>query len=341
MSTPATQQGTLVISLDFELMWGMFDKVTHEEYGTHLDGVWEAIPLLLRTFRDRDIHATWATVGLLMHEGVENLFQSVTLVKDKPHFEQPSYSAYFHLHKETVEKFPQRYLASELVRAIVDTPYQELASHTFAHFYCKEAMADTENAKRSWEADIQAQTKVSSIFQREMRSIVFPRNQWTSDALVALQEHGYKVYRGTESHLLYRPRKDSEQHLGLRGLRLLDAYLNLSGHHTYDFAQFPQTEKLINVPASRFLRPYSRRLAWLEPLKLARITSAMTHAAKHGEVFHLWWHPHNFGVHQKENIAQLTHLLDHFAQLEKQYGMTSRTMYELSTHARAQIDATT
>jgi hypothetical protein len=82
---------------------------------------------------------------------------------------------------------------------------------------------------------------------------------------------------------------------------------------------------MVDVPASRFLRPVSGNRA-LERLRLWRITSAMETAARRRRVFHLWWHPHNFGVNLQENLAFLRHILDRFRILQDRYGMRSMTM---------------
>jgi hypothetical protein len=89
-----------------------------------------------------------------------------------------------------------------------------------------------------------------------------------------------------------------------------------------------------NIPASRFLRPYSPRLAPLNGLKLKRITSDMTYAARNAKTYHIWWHPHNFGIHQEENIAFLEKILQHYEILNKKYGFASCTMTELANHLR-------
>ena len=60
------KKGYFVISLDFELFWGMFDKHTIESYGERIVGEKTAIPKMLALFSEYDIHATWATVGMLM-----------------------------------------------------------------------------------------------------------------------------------------------------------------------------------------------------------------------------------------------------------------------------------
>ena len=55
----------LIVSLDFELFWGMQDGHTLESYQDHVLGGRKAIPQLLKLFAKYGIHATWATVGLM------------------------------------------------------------------------------------------------------------------------------------------------------------------------------------------------------------------------------------------------------------------------------------
>ena len=57
-----------VISLDFELMWGMRDKRTILTHGNHILGEREAIPAMLRLFKRYEVKATWAVVGMTLFE---------------------------------------------------------------------------------------------------------------------------------------------------------------------------------------------------------------------------------------------------------------------------------
>ena len=66
--------GTLVISLDFEIHWGVSDTHTVESYNENLRNVPEIINRLLKIFREKNIHATWATVGMLFCKNKEELF---------------------------------------------------------------------------------------------------------------------------------------------------------------------------------------------------------------------------------------------------------------------------
>ena len=57
--------GYFVISLDYELMWGVRDHTTRESYGPNVLGAREAIPAMLDLFQRRGIRVTRATVGLV------------------------------------------------------------------------------------------------------------------------------------------------------------------------------------------------------------------------------------------------------------------------------------
>src|SRR3546814_16745991 len=73
------------------------------------------------------------------------------------------------------------------------------------------------------------------------------------------------------------------------------------------------------------LFPYTtlfRSLKSLEEMRLSRICRAMRQAAISGSVFHLWWHPHNFGADIAENMAFLRRILESYRQLADEYGMT-------------------
>src|ERR1700679_3073446 len=82
----------LVISLDFELFWGVRDVVGLDAYRDNLLGVRQAIPALLRLFAEREIHATWATVGFLFCRAKQELM--ATLPHRLPAYSDRSLSPY-------------------------------------------------------------------------------------------------------------------------------------------------------------------------------------------------------------------------------------------------------
>lgn len=315
--------GVFTISLDFELYWGVRDQLSLEAYGANVRGAHQAVPRLLELFVEYGIHATWATVGFLFYETKAALLEDLPGLQ--PGYANPKLSPYPVL--ESLSCGDPHYFAPGLVAQIQATPGQELASHTFCHYYALEAGQTAEQ----FQADLEAAQRVAHRrFGRPLHSLVFPRNQ--ANHLEALQNAGFKTYRGNPPDGLYGAYTEDQQTPIPRILRLLDTYLNLTGHHTYPLPK--AQDGLVNLPSSRFLRPYSPRLAWLEPLRLSRIVRSMEQAARTHQIYHLWWHPENFGVHLEENLAFLRRVLEGFKALRSRYQMQSLNMGEIAARAQ-------
>lgn len=316
----------LTISLDFELFWGVRDKRTLADYGANILGVRQAIPAMLALFRQYDVSATWATVGMLACRTRKELERHVPDVL--PAYRDVRLSPYPVLAQLGVDESADPYhFGYSLLRQIEQTPGMEIGTHTFSHFYCLEPGA----TPQAFRADMQASNAVFSSLGLAPRSLVFPRNQYDRTSIAIAAEAGITSYRGNPEHAFYATAAQSEEGRLKRAGRLADAYLNLSGHHTV-LAQY-EDGRISNVAASRFLRPWSSRLSMLESLRVARICGSMTAAAQAGRGFHLWWHPHNFGANLPHNIAALTQVLAHFSALRERYGMRSRTMADLASAA--------
>src|SRR5262249_32058285 len=157
-------------------------------------------------------------------------------------------------------------------------------------------------------------------------SSVFPRNQVVAVYISAVGDFGLRASRGNERFWFPRARGEREQPLFGRAPRLADIYLPICGAHDHEPTV---VEGMVNVPASRFLRPVGNS-ALLEHLRFRRISSAMETAARRRRLFHLWWHPHNFGVGLQENLTFLRAILDCFRRMQDRYGMRSMTMGALA-----------
>jgi peptidoglycan/xylan/chitin deacetylase (PgdA/CDA1 family) len=322
-SKAASERGLFVISLDLELHWGVRDKLSVRAYRDNLLGEWKVVPALLELFARYGIHATWATVGFLFFESKSELLSS--LPDKQPNYVHRNLSPYASLAEigESERDDPYHY-APSLIRQIAATGNQEIATHTFSHYYCLERGQD----KESLRADLTAALKVArDKHGLDIRSIVFPRNQVDHDSLLVCRDLGIRTYRGNPPSWLYTARRGEDESTARRGIRLLDAYLPISGTNAHDPAR-PADSFPCNVPASRFLRPYWPRLKSVEPLRLRRILDDMSKAAERKQLYHLWWHPHDFGSRPKENLAVLTRILERFATLRKHRGMESVSMLE-------------
>ena len=67
-------KSSFIISLDYELMWGMMDLPNAGLYGhTNVENVHKAISEMLRLFEKYQVKVTFATVGLLMCQDVKEV----------------------------------------------------------------------------------------------------------------------------------------------------------------------------------------------------------------------------------------------------------------------------
>ena len=316
--------GTFVISLDYELMWGLRDVHTKETYGANILGVRRAIPAMLDLFAEFGLHVTWATVGLLFFDTKEEMLAALPAVR--PAYADANLSNYVALPDLGLnEAADPYYFGLALLNRIRAVPGQEVATHTFSHYYCLEPGQTVE----AFRHDLAAAVATAEAQGVALRSLVFPRNQYNQAYLDVCREFGITSYRGNEASWMYRKTAEAAQSPWQRAGRLLDAYVDLSGANCADPAELARSFPF-NIPASRFLRPWSARLQAGEGLRLRRILDGLTHAARHGQVFHLWWHPHNFGAHLAENMAVLRAIALHYQALQQQYGLRSLTMSELA-----------
>lgn len=314
------KKGYLVISLDFELLWGMKDKSNCEEYKENVINARYAIPQIIEMFEKYNIHATWATVGLIMNKTKEELLQNIPPIVPKYKNKKYSTYEYFDGIGESEETDPYHY-GEKIVLSIIKQNNQEVGTHTYSHYYCSELGAD----KESFESDIsKARNLMSQKYGLTCKSIVFPRNQYTDDSIDVIKKLGILCYRGNPKKG-YDSTKKGFFLLVQRALRFIDSYIPIYGAITYPNVRVEK--EVVNVAASRFFRPYSGKKL-LEYLKIKRIKGQMKHAAKQGEMFHLWWHPHNFGEKTNVMINELEDILKYYTELNSRYSFESVNMKE-------------
>lgn len=306
-----------VISLDFELHWGRFDKVSARGQERYYARTREAIPRLLDLFAEFDLSVTWATVGMLLAENREEW--KTYLPSVQPQFTSDTYSAYRWYEQQA--SLDSLLFAPELAKRIASYPKQEIGCHTHSHFYTCEAGA----SKESFRADLQAAKHiVADKLGVEMRSLVFPRNQYNAEVIRIAGEEGFHFVRTNLGDWYWRNPHESQ--LAKRLFRTGDAVVALGRKTSYPLDAIQGQSIPIQVPASRFFRPFQPKVPWINHLKLRRIMGEMSLAAQMGEVYHLWWHPHNHGHYPEETLVELRQVFTHYHQLHERYGMASKAM---------------
>ena len=305
-----------VVSLDFELHWGRFDKVPLAGNERYYLQTREAVPRLCDEFASHGIAATWAAVGMLFAESREEL--DAYAPTEKPAYYNKQFSAYHWLDGKNIDK--RMIFAPDLIAEVLRTPGQEIGSHTFAHYYTREPG----HCAATFRADLQAAKRIAADkFGIKLESLVFPRNQYDAEAIAVAGEEGFRSVRSNPEDWYWK--NPHEEQLIKKVFRTGDTVFPLGKKTSYasSIARHASSDTPFCVPASRFFRPYQNVLPLLNRWKIDRIKQEMTRAARHGEIYHLWWHPHNHGHHFEESFAELRIILDHYRYLHDTMGMVS------------------
>lgn len=316
-------KGSFIISLDFELHWGVAELWSLKDRKKYFDTTRASIPQVLELFCQNQIHATWATVGFLFAKNKEQLLRIIP--SKKPSYDDKKLSYYSLIDNNEVgfgEIDDPYHFAPSLIQLILNTPHQELGTHTFAHYYCNEKG----QTKEQFDADLKAAQQIAKEnFDIELQSLVFPRNQFNSDYLKIAYQNGIKVVRSNPDVWFWN------RHYKWSPIaRAIDTLMPISNSLTFNQNNLLK-DKVLLLPASRFLRPYSKKESVIQKVKVNRIKSEMTFAAKQNKSYHLWWHPHNFGYDYDldENMQMLKEIISHFNFLNQKYGFQSKSMIEM------------
>ncbi|GHA30337.1 hypothetical protein GCM10007103_09610 [Salinimicrobium marinum] len=311
------KKGIFVISLDLELIWGVFDKVDYKEKSSYFKNTREVIPEILDLFSEYNIECTWATVGMLFNSTWEEWKSNFP--ENFPEYQNEGLSAYAYGESIMSPETEFYCFAKEIIEKINATPSQEIGTHTYSHYYCLEPGQDLQ----SFEVDLKKSIEMARAMNIELKSLVFPRNQFNSEYLKVCKKLGIENVRSNPTDWFWQDtQKDS---LKDKIFRTGDAYLGPI-NKSYSISSLKaEKDKPLAQKASRLLRPYSNNKI-LNKLKIDRIKSEMTYAARNEEIYHLWWHPHNFGSNPQENLKDLQVLLEHYKRCHKEFGFQSLNM---------------
>lgn len=321
--------GIFCISLDFELLWGIFDKVETNYAPKYFENTRQLVPDMLNVFAKNQVQATWATVGMLFAENEEEWLEYSPL--QKPSYRDAKLSAYEFVSKNGLN--PKVHFAPDLIQLIIDTPGQELGSHTFAHYYTLMRGQSPEQFRK----DLQATQKISQDkFGITLKSLVFPRNHINELYLPICLEEGYTQARSNPKSWFWQ--ETQHEDLSKKWFRSADCFMSIGKSTTFqekELTSFPNEPLLI--PSSRILRPISKNNQLFNKVRLSRIKSEMSYAAENHEIYHLWWHPHNFATDPIQSMVELDELMDHFQSLKSEFGMKSMNMQEVGDLVRESL----
>ena len=297
----------MVISLDFEMRWGVHDiyGANFDAYRDNVNNLHEVIPHTLKTFSERGLKATWATVGAV---GLNSWNEYFEVAPPAPNYQNKALAInprYADLDPDGTLHF-----APELIRKIIDTPGQELGSHTFSHIYFREPgvtendfLLEMKAVKNLW----------NNRFDRDPVSLVFPRNQSAFEYL--MPKTGIRVWRDNEKVWYFNQNTvRTNSHLP-RFLRIIESV-------TPWVRRAAPLEPGI-TRSSLFIRFNLPESLW--KMHIARVTHELN-SINSGQIFHIWWHPENLGSNMKRSLNRLGELLDTVSKISDKNGLKSTNM---------------
>lgn len=303
---PPPEPGVMVVSIDFEMAWGVVHRNGRVIYDIDDERSW--LQQLLGIFDHYGIPATWATVGHLMMNGCGRDDTGVA----HPDIIRPRYSWF---DGDWFDQDPcghvlgsPTWYAPDVVGNILERRVgHEIGCHTFSHI----VVGDPGCSVEAFDSELRACERVARAHDVTLRSFVYPRN--TIGHVPELVRHGYTAYRGR--------RHDPFVRFGRAGsmVRLVDRFRPLPASVVRPVAE----DGIWNMPATCLFSIEGRRWPGLWMRQMRR---RLRHAARHGGLFHVWFHPHNLVRGGRRTLDLFEELLAEAAELRDQGRLETLTM---------------
>jgi peptidoglycan/xylan/chitin deacetylase (PgdA/CDA1 family) len=313
-------QPTVVISLDLELAWGMFDLSFGKDLlltarWTHDVGV----PSLLNLLTRNGLSATWAVVGAMMRPCLPDVSRLPEV--HYRHLAKPWFS---YAPKEGDETTHPEWFGERLVRMIREAkPEQEIAFHSFSHVPFGSPGMTRERAI----AEYLHCVEIAKELGIAAASFVFPRNSIAY--LRELRDAGFTCFRDTD-----QPR-----------IRFGSERLTSLGMIWADFAGLAPRmiepslkEGMVSIPGSLLLRYAAGWRKYIpDASRLRRLKKGLERVRRSGGVFHVWFHPENLyaGRPRLENVV--ARFLEELGRLVRDGEVRCLTMGQLAREFQAKL----
>lgn len=319
MTIPGTAQGegACVISIDTELAWGFVHWRDGDQSPHRFAAERAVVADVLALFARYEIPATWAVVGHLFLDACRR-------DGGRPHPElvTPDYDwldgAWLDSDPcSTLDDDPFWY-GRDIVDAVLACPVpQEIASHSFTHVIVDDPACTPD----VFSSELLAARRAADNCGVALRSFVYPRNAVGQVPLLAA--HGFTCYRGARAALPFADRPRWQR----GGLAVIDSVRPLRGS-----AVTPTREAsgVWNVPQTYLFAPVESRRLLPPALWVRRPIARLRQAARHGSLFHLWFHPSNLTGDPQRALSALERICRAAARLRDAGRLTVITMGDLA-----------
>lgn len=283
--------GSFCVSIDLELAWGVWDKLTPDRLELACDAERAIVARLLALSEKYALPATWAVVGRIFDATAEGALPA-----------GPRAAWY----------------GPELVEAVQRSKVpHDIGSHSWAHVYYDRIPA------REAAEDLERDVAVRKAWGLPLRTWVYPRNGVGHVDL--LERAGVEVYRTLDEGFVgwlreRAPRLSGPGNLADKALPVVPALVR--PERRGGIVALPSSTILIarNGPR-RVVRPAVTRLRW---------RAALDRAAASDGCFHAWFHPSNFYWRSESQYAVLDAAYAHAARLRDAGRLEIRTMADFA-----------
>jgi peptidoglycan/xylan/chitin deacetylase (PgdA/CDA1 family) len=281
--------GSLCISIDVELAWGIWDKPSADYHDRCARLELEVVDRVIGLLEMHEASATWAIVGRLLDRDPAAPGKS-------PHGDRIWYAP------EVIERIRDARVA------------QDIGSHSYAHVYFGEISRDAARA------DLAAARRIHDAHHLPFTSFVYPRNQVGHVDL--LREAGVRVFRSVDRgwHVAIRDRAGKTAgrlaNLADKALPVPPAVVEPIDH-----------DGIVELPSSMLLIARNGLRRVIHPLALqAKARLGLERARRTGGTFHLWFHPSNFYHDTERQLATLGEIVSTAARLRDRGQLAIRPM---------------
>jgi hypothetical protein len=305
------------------MAWGVFDLADFRGFLPAIGRTREIFGDLLTLFGRHNIRATWAVVGHLFLDRCQRKDGILHPEITRPHHAWFPDDWFRDDPGTEIASEPLWYGADLIDRIRKSAPAQEIGLHSFCHMLYGDPGCSREAAS----SDLAEACRVARASGIEPVSFVFPRD--LPGHLDLLAAHRLLCYRGQPSWWFRRlPTRQL-----IQAGHLVDDVLGLA----------PPTVRakvedsgLVNIPGSMLFR-HARGIRRIIPAtsRVRKARAGIRRAIERGEIFHLHFHPWNFGWNRKNLMQAFSRILE-AAVVERDAGrLDILTMGEVARRALA------
>ncbi len=316
---------TVVISIDFELAWGSFDKwplakLHSAARWTHHVGA----PALLHVLEKHGVAATWAVVGALMEDGLPTSAESLAEVT-VPWFRHP----WLHyVPRNAGEVQAPEWFAPSFVNLLIQSANQEVGFHSYTHV----DLAHPGTSRLRAEQEFVECRRIAERLGVRGTSFAYPRNSVANTDL--LFEAGFKVFRTPDA--LGSFRWADIVPAGRRLQILASDYVGASPATVEPSV----VDGLVQIPGSMFAGYGGGwRRAIPASMRSRRLRAGLRRVVRTGGVFHVWLHPIDL-FHQHPRILDALDVFLHELRQTMERGeVRNLTMEQVAEEVCRQADS--